>query len=165
MVTTAACPNGGEGGGWVESWGWAFGRSTIPPRGAFALSLRGAAGCAGRSRLRRVPGSHAKSVAREHGARKTSRQLRSREPPVGQEAARRTCPRPDVPDGRCAARAAVAACARARGRLVRRGVDHAAPRPPPLRAADRVAGQSHAQCSFRIPFGDHPLKLERYRED
>ena len=20
-------------------------------------------------------------------------------------------------------------------------------------------------CSFRIPFGDHPLKLERYRED
>ena len=114
---------GGEGGGWVESWGWAFRVPQVSFCGWFA----------GRSRrlrrLRRLrrpgegPREHAKNVARrEHAAMKTSRQTGSRAPRAcGDEnlpsdrksqTSRRSGSfaadmSPDAPDGCCAARAAV----------------------------------------------------------
>ena len=36
---------------------------------------------------------------------------------------------------------------------------------PPLRALDRRRAKLGRARGKRIPFGDHPLKLERYRED
>ena len=83
---------GGEGGGWVESWRWALRtprvrllRARGPQPAALAAPSQPATPAA-------VPRSHAKNVAREHGAGKTSRQTGSCKSPARQEVARRTCP-------------------------------------------------------------------------